>query len=81
MSQYDLKNVNNDINAITDYVIRAMNECNFSLDDQDKYRQFSKNNSYNNFLNASVEVINKCNRIYNIKNSGKSRFVDLDFND
>ena len=62
--KYDLVGVDGNAFAVMAYVLKAMKECKMSKEEQSDYQTKAMSGDYNNLLAISVEMIDKCNEIY-----------------
>lgn len=61
MKKYDLVGVDGNAFAVMAYVLRAMRECRFSKAAMDEYKKDATSSNYVHLINASLEMIEKCN--------------------
>jgi hypothetical protein len=61
MSKYDLVGVNGNAFSVMGYVINAMKECGFSMQEIDAYRADATSGDYDHLLNISFEMVEECN--------------------
>lgn len=61
--KFSLAGVSGNIHSIMEYVINSMEECKISEEEQFEYMKNVFCSDYNNLLNTSLKMIEKCNRI------------------
>lgn len=61
--KYDLVGVDGNAFAVMGYVLKAMQECKMSKEEQSDYQTKAMSGDYNNLLAVSIKMIDKCNEI------------------
>jgi hypothetical protein len=59
---YDLIGVDGNAFSIMAYVLKAMREQHFSIEEQAAYKEDAMSSDYNHLLVVSSEIIDECNK-------------------